>query len=108
MEIWSGRFSKNKKEQVLSTSEQGTTEKLKRTYIFVSTMKKIKFQIDAGSDLTIISAETWKICPTLNISKKGVTGKKLKFMGENSMNVFFNGKERKLKAFVMLNVRNSF
>ena len=26
---------------------------------------------------------------------KGVTGEKLKFMGETFMNVFFNGKERK-------------
>ena len=34
---------------------------------------------------------------------KGVTGEKLKFMGETFINVFFYGKERKLKAFVMRN-----
>ena len=75
--------------------------------------KKIKFQIDTGSDLTIINAETWKKvkCPTLSNSKKiarGVTGEKFKFMGETFVNAFFNGKERKLKAFVLRNVQNSF
>ena len=42
--------------------------------------------------------------PTLSNSEKiarGVTGEKLKFMGESFINIFFNGKERKLKAFVM-------
>ena len=39
---------------------------------------------------------------------KGVTGEKLKFMGETFINVFFNGKERKLKAFVMRNAQNLF
>ena len=44
--------------------------------------------------------------PTQSNSKKiakGVTGEKLKLMEETFMNVFFNEKERKLKAFVMRN-----
>ena len=64
--------------------------------------------MDTGSDLTIINAETLKKikCPTLGNSKKiakDVTGEKLRFMGETFINVFFNGKERKLKVFVMQN-----
>ena len=50
-------------------------------------------------------------CPTLSDSKqiaKGVTGGKLKFMEETFMNVFFYGKERKLKVFVMRNAPNLF
>ena len=51
----------------------------------------------------MINAETWKKikCPTLSNSKKiakGVTGEKLKFVGEIFINAFFNGKERKLTA----------
>ena len=51
-------YSKNKK-QVQYTTEQATTEKVQRKYknIFLNS-KKIKFQKDAGSDLTIIKAET--------------------------------------------------
>ena len=41
-------------------------------------------------------------CLTLK-KYRGVTGEKIKFMGETFINVFFNGKERKLKALVMCN-----
>ena len=50
-------------------------------------------------------------CPTLSNSKKiakGIIGEKLKFMGETFINVFFTGKERKLKVFVMRNTQNLF
>ena len=39
---------------------------------------------------------------------KGVIVEKLKFMRENFINVFFNEKERILKAFVMRNAQNLF
>ena len=54
-----GNYSKNKK-QVQFTTEQATTEKVQRKYINICLNKKnkIKFQIDTGSDLTIINAET--------------------------------------------------
>ena len=113
LQAWRGKFFKKQK-QVLFTTEQATTEKLQRKYINICpNNKKIKFQIDTRSDLTIINAETWKKikCPTLSNSKKiarGVTGEKLKFMGETFINVFFNGKERKSKAFVMQNAQNLF
>ena len=50
-------------------------------------IKKVKFQLDTGLDLTIINAENWKRInrPTLITSKniaRGVTGGKLKFAGE--------------------------
>ena len=32
----------------------------------------------------------------------------MKFMGETFINVFFNGKERKLKAFVIRNTQKLF
>ena len=98
-----------KKQRVQFTSEQATTEKLQRKYINICLDNvKIKFQIDTGSDLTIINADSLKKikCPTLSNLKKiarGVTGEKLKFTGETFINVFFNGNERKLKASVLRN-----
>ena len=38
----------------------------------------------------------------------GVTGEQSKFMGETFINIFFNRKERKLKAFFMGNAQNLF
>ena len=60
-------------------------------------MKKMKFQIDTGSYMSIINAETWKKYKISN----PVTGEKFKFVGETFINVFFYRKERKLKAFFM-------
>ena len=50
-----GNYSKDKKRV------QYTTEQILRKYINIClNNKKIKFQIDTGSDLYIINAETWK------------------------------------------------
>ena len=109
-----GNYSKNKKLVQFST-EQATIEKVQRKCINIcfNNKEKNKFQIDMRSDLTIINVETWKKikCPTLCNSKKiakGVTREKLKLTGETFINVFFNGKERKLKAFVFRNAQNLF
>ena len=69
------------------------TKKVQRKYINISlNNKRIKFQVDPGSDLTIINAETWKkmsIPEKLEKNSKSVIGEKLKSMGETFMNVFF-------------------
>ena len=59
----------------------------------------------------MINAETCKKNKMSNLEwhekiAKDVTGEKLKFMGETFINVFFYGKERKLKAFIMWNAPN--
>ena len=95
--------------------EQKAVETLKRKYINVQlNNKKVKFQLDTGSDLTIINAETWKRINRLTLitSKKiarGVTGGKSKFLDETVTNVFyFSRKERKLNTFVMERSQNLF
>ena len=69
--------------------------------------KKVKFQLDTGSDLIIINAETWKrinrltLITSKNIAR-GVIGGKLESSGQIVTNVFFLGKEKiKINAFVM-------
>ena len=70
--------------------------------------KNIKFQLDSGSDLTIMNYKTWKILkrPTIMKSTKlarTVTGKKINFEGEvvlpMKLNKTFNGVVKKNKSF---------
>lgn len=70
--------------------------------------KNIRFQIDTGSDLSIISEDSWKKIgkPTLVRSEKvakGVTGRKLNFIGEFMCNISFGGKTCKAKVYVLKN-----
>lgn len=75
--------------------------------------KSVEFQLDSGSDLTIINLETWKRLgkPTMIKSSKiarSVTGEKIKFKGELIANTTFNGKTLKLKLFILKNTNNLF
>ena len=99
------------------TIEPKAVETIKRKYINVRlNNKKVQFQLDTGSDLTIINSETWKRIkrPILITSKKiarGVTGGKLKFLGEIVTNAvfFFSGKEKKkINALVIDQSQNLF
>ena len=49
-----------------------------------------------------------RLCFTQKKIARDVNGEKLKFMGKTLINVFFNGKERKLKVFVIRNSQNLF
>ena len=56
-----GDIFQKKKKRIQFTSEQATTEKVQRKYINIClNNKKKKIQIDTGSYLTKINAETWK------------------------------------------------
>lgn len=61
--------------------------------------KKIKLQLDTGSDLTIINLQIWRKFnrPTMIHTQKiaqSVTGKRIKFEGEVILNVKFHGKTK--------------
>ena len=72
--------------------------------------KSVKFQLDSGSDLTIINLQTWKRLgkPTMVKSSKISNREKIKFEGELIINTIFNGKTLKLKLFVLKNTNNLF
>ena len=79
--------------------------------ISVSKIKKNKFQIDTGADLTIDDALTWKkiMCLTQPNSKKNSKRcyrMKVKIYGLNFHKCF--QWKRKLKAFVIRNSQNLF
>ena len=57
--------------------------------------KKVKMQLDSGSDISIINTQTWKNIgkPTLLKSNKiarTVTGRKINFVCEGWLNIYFN------------------
>lgn len=75
--------------------------------------KKVKIQLDSGSDISIINTQIWENLgkPTLLKSNKiarTVTGKRINFVGEIWVNINFNNKTIKMKIFVMKNTNNLF
>ena len=74
--------------------------------------KSVKFQLDSGSDLTLINLLTWKRLskPIMIKSDKiarSVTGDKIRFEGELIIDSTFNGKFL-LELFVLKNTNNLF
>ena len=70
----------------------------------------IKFQLDSGSDFSIINWRTWRKLnkPTLlktDKTAKSVTGENINILGEVNLTVTLNGVTKKLKAYVLKNFR---
>ena len=66
--------------------------------------KKVKMQLDMGSDISIINIQTWKNIrkPTLlklNKIARTVTGRKINFVGEGWLTIHFNNKIVKNENF---------
>ena len=73
----------------------------------------IKFQLDSGSDISIINWRTWwKLNkPTLlktDKTAKSVTGENINILGEVILTVTLSGVTKKLKAYVLKNSDNLF
>ena len=73
----------------------------------------IKFQLDSGSDITIINWRTWRKLDELTLLKmdktaKSVTGKNINILGEVILTVTQNGVTKKLKVYVLKNSNNLF
>ena len=69
--------------------------------------------MDTGLDVTLINEQTRKKIgkPTLLKTEKiahGMTGSKLRFVGEYYTNVIFMGKTLRLKGFVMNRIQNLY
>ena len=85
-----------------------------RKYVTVKILgKDIKFQLDSGSDQTILNFNTWKKLqkPTIlrsHKTAKAVNGTQINFEGEVITNVTLLGKTKKLKMYVLKNTENLF
>ena len=85
-----------------------------RKYVMVKIFNKtVKFQLNSGSDLSIINLHTWRRLnkPSLLRTKKtarSVTSDSINILGELVLSVTLNGITKKLKAYVLKNTDNLF
>ena len=85
-----------------------------RKYVTVDIYNNsIKFQLDSGSDISIINWCTWLKLnqPTLvktDKTAKSVTGENINILGEVILIVTLKGVTKKLKAYVLRNSDNLF
>ena len=102
------------KNRVRHTKSEDELDKAVRKYITVKVLNKsVRFQLDSGSDLSIINLQSWRKLNRLIIkitsqTVRTVTGDKIKFEGEIIIPVSLNGITKKLKVFVLKNTENLF
>ena len=106
-----GKIIKNR---VRHTKKKDESDKVVRKYITVKVLNKsVRFQLDSGSDLSIIKLQTWSKLnrPIIKMTSKTawtVIGDNIKFNGEIIIPVSLNGITKKLKVFVLKNTENLF
>ena len=99
---------------VRHTKSEDKSDKVIRKYITVKVLNKsVRFQVESGSDLSIINLQTWRklnrpIIKMTNKTARTVTGDKIKFEGGIIIPVSLNGITKKLKVFVLKNTENLF
>ena len=102
------------KNRVRHTKSEDMSDKALRNYLTVKVLNKsVRFQLDSGSDLSIINLQAWRKLnrPIIKITSKSartVTGDKIKFEGEIIIPVSLNGITKKLKVFVLKNTESLF
>ena len=101
------------KNRIKYTKSKEKSDKVLRKYITVKVLNKlVRFQLDSGSDLSIINLQTWRklnrpIIKMINKTTR-ITGDKIKFEGEIIIPVSLNGITKKLKVFILKNTENLF
>ena len=102
------------KNRVRHTKSEVKSDKFVRKYITVKVLNKsVRFQLDSGSDLSIIILQTWRKLnrPIIKMTSKmawTVTEDKIKFERKIIIPVSLNGITKKLKVFVLKNTENLF
>ena len=93
------------KNRVRHTKSEDKSDKVVRKYITVKVLNKsVRFQLDFGSDLSIINLQTWRklnrpIIKMTSNTARSVTGDKIKFEGEVIIPVSLNCITKKLRGF---------
>ena len=87
---------------VRHAKSEDESDKIVRKYITVKILNKsVRFQLDSGSDLSIINLQTWRkwnrpIIKMTSKTARTVTGDKIKIVGEIIIPVSLNGITKKL------------
>ena len=91
------------KNRVRHTKSENESDKVIRKYITVKALNKlVRFQLDSGSDLSIINLQTWRklnrtIIKMTTKTALTATGDKIKFECEIIFSVSLNGITKKIK-----------
>ena len=102
------------KNRIGHTKSEDKSDKVVRKYITVKILNKsVRFQLDSGSDLSIINLQTWRKLnrPIIKMTSKMmrmVTGGKIRFEGEIITPVSLIGITKKINVFVLKNTENLF
>lgn len=105
-------MSKGKYKVRMVLTKKEIEEGQKRKFVQVKINgEKVQFQLDTGSDISIINETTWKRINKPRLTKtdkiaRGVSGRRLKFSGEFLCEVSFLGKTKKSKIYVLQNSSN--
>ena len=102
------------KNRARHTKSEDKSDKVIRKYITVKVLNySVRFQLDSGSNLSIINLQTWRKLnrPIIKMTRKTartVTGDKIKFEGEIIIPVSLNCITKKIKDFLLKNTENLF
>ena len=113
-QCWYSNIMRKHKSKIRQAQSDERVNRNLRKYVTVDIFSdSIKFQLDSGFDITIISWRTWRKLnkPTLlktDKTAKSVTGENMNILGEVILTVTLNGVTKKLKAYVLKNSVNLF
>ena len=113
-QCWYANITRKPKSKIRQAQSDDTVNRNLRKYVTVDIFNNsIKFQLDSGSDISIINWRTWRKLnkPTLlktDKTAKSVTGENINILGEVTLTVTLNGVTKKLKAYVLEHSDNLF
>ena len=113
-QCWYASITRKPKSKIRQAQSDEIVNRNLRKYVTFDTFNNsIKFQLDSGSDISIINWRTWRKLdkPTLlktDKTAKSVTGENINILVEVTLTVILNGVTKKLKAYVLKNSDNLF
>ena len=111
---WYAKKSRTPRNKIKQTQSSNNKDENLRKYVTVKIFNQTaKFQLDSGSDLSIINLHTWRRLnkPALLRTKKtacSVTGDNINILGEVVLTVTLNGITKRLITYVLKNTDNLF
>ena len=106
-QCWYANITRKPKNKIRQSQSDDTVNRNVRKYVTVDIFNSfIKFQLDLGSDISIINSRTWRKLnkPTLlktDKITKSITRENINILGEVILAVTLNGVTKKLKAYVL-------
>ena len=113
-QCWYANITRKPKSKIRQTQSDVIIIRNLRKYVTVDIFNNsIKFQLDSGSDIAIITWRTWRKLnkPTLlktDKTAKSVTGENTNILGEVILTVTLNRVSKMLTAYVLKNLDNLF